>query len=119
MMRRTNRSPAATNKQISLNSLANHAVTLIHRSASTLMYACTSAAHLQASDLKAKFHCCYDDRVLDMSDDNDKYMDFPAFLGGSGIKFATLPVPLDDDESDTQLVHTGSSDKSRDSTRKR
>ena len=118
-MRQTNRSPAATKEHISENFLENNAVTHNHRSTPTLMYACTSAARLQASDLKAKFHCCYDDRVLDVSDDNDKYLDFPTFLGGSGVRFATLAVSLDDVASDTQLVHTGSSDKSRDNTRRR
>lgn len=61
---------------------------------------------MQAADLKAKFHCCYDERVFDVSDASDKYLDFPTFLGGSGVKLATLAVPLEDVESDTQLVHT-------------
>ena len=76
-----------------------------------LIYVCTYNARLQASDLNAQFHCCYDDRVLNVSDATDKYRDFPAFLGGSGVKVTTLAVPSEDAENDAELVHTGSSGK--------
>ena len=53
------------------------------------------------------FHICYQERVLDMADDKDKYLDFPAFLGGSSAKVASDGSP-ESDVDDSQLVHTGS-----------
>jgi len=60
---------------------------------------------IQAVDLQASFHCCYGDRVFDVADKRDKYVDFPAFLGGSDVKL-TSETATSDDVDDMQLVHT-------------
>ena len=62
----------------------------------------------QPADLAVSFHTCYKERVLDMADDKDKYLDFPAFLGGSGAKVAADGSPPSGVDDDSQLVHTGS-----------
>lgn len=46
-----------------------------------------------------------------MTDGKEKYLDFPAFLGGSDVKIASVRAVLDGDD-DNQLVHTSSSTKS-------
>ena len=67
----------------------------------------------QAGDLAVSFHCCYEQRVMDVADEQDKYVDFPAFLGGSDQKAPSSrrhgmkPSVAQDD--DGQLVHRSAS----------
>jgi hypothetical protein len=49
---------------------------------------------------------------MDVADDQDKYMDFPAFLGGSDLKAPSSchgMKPSEAQDDDGQLVHRSSS----------
>jgi hypothetical protein len=69
-------------------------------------------ANSLAADLEPRFHCCYNQRVLEVSDAKDKYLDYPAFLSGSDVKIACVEARqghVDDnqlDVDDNQLVLT-------------
>jgi hypothetical protein len=94
---------------IEINASAHHFLRLYCSNQSNHLFA--SLSFSQASDLEPSFHCCVSERVLDVVDSKDKFVDFPSFLGGSDIRVTGFMITKgsdNDEDNDAQLVRHGS-----------